>query len=138
MLIFPAEMPEFQFLDLSSNDAVGAVLPAERRVGLDTEFMRERTFYPQLCLVQIATDDGIYCADPMGAGDLDRFWQRLMSCHWVVHSARQDIEVLYHTSNRMPGKIFDTQIGAALLGLAPQLGYAGLVDELFGVQLAKS
>ena len=131
-------MPKFQFLDLNSNDAISALLPAERRVGLDTEFMREKTFYAQLCLVQIATEDGIYCADPMGAGDRETFWRKLMDCSWVVHSARQDIEVLYHTSNRMPGNIFDTQIAAALLGFPPQLGYAGLVEELFGVELAKS
>ena len=131
-------MPNFQFVDLDSNDAVSALLCADRRIGLDTEFMREKTFYAQLCLLQIATDDGIYCADPMSDVDLESFWQRLMDCHWVVHSARQDIEVLYQTSNRMPDILFDTQIAAALLGLAPQLGYAGLVRELFGVELAKS
>ena len=131
-------MPKFQFVDLSSNDAVSALLPADRRVGLDTEFMREKTFYSQLCLVQISTHDGIYCADPMSATDLDPFWQRLMDCHWVVHSARQDIEVIYHSSKRTPKTLFDTQIAAALLGFAPQLGYAGLVNELFGVELAKS
>ena len=131
-------MPKFQFVDLDSNDAVSALLSSDRRIGLDTEFMREKTFYPQLCLLQIATDDGIYCADPMGNADLDLFWQRLIDCQWVVHSARQDIEVLYHSSNRMPEILFDTQIAAALLGFAPQLGYAGLVNELFGVELAKS
>ena len=131
-------MPKFQFLDLDSNDAVSALLVKDRRIGLDTEFMRESTFYPQLCLLQIATVDGIYCADPMGDANLEQFWQRLMDCPWVVHSARQDIEVLYQSSNRMPDTIFDTQIAAALLGFAPQLGYAGLVKELFGVELAKS
>ncbi len=132
------QMPKYQFVDLHSNDAVSALLAKDRRIGLDTEFMREKTFYPQLCLLQIAADDGIYCADPMGDVDLDLFWQRLMECQWVVHSARQDIEVLYHSSNRMPDTLFDTQIAAALLGFAPQLGYAGLVKELFGVELAKS
>jgi ribonuclease D len=131
-------MPKFQFFDLASNDAVGALLPANRRIGLDTEFMREKTFYPQLCLIQIATDDGIYCADPMGREDLDLFWRTLMKCPWVVHSARQDIEVIYHTANCMPEALFDTQIAAALLGYAPQIGYAGLVRELFGAELAKS
>jgi len=131
-------MPKFQFVDLDSNDAVSALLARDRRIGLDTEFMREKTFYPQLCLMQIATDDGIYCADPMSNADLELFWQRLMDCPWVVHSARQDIEVLYHSSSRMPDTLFDTQIAAALLGYAPQLGYAGLVKELFGVELAKS
>lgn len=131
-------MTKFQFVDLDSNHAVSALLPADKRVGLDTEFMREKTFYPQLCLIQIATDDGIFCADPLGREDLDSFWNKLMHCRWVVHSARQDIEVLYHSSNRMPETLFDTQIAAALVGFAPQLGYAGLVKELFGVELAKS
>lgn len=131
-------MPKFQFVDLHSNNAVSTLLSSARRIGLDTEFMREKTFYPQLCLVQIAAAEGIYCADPMGGGDLDGFWRRLMKCQWVVHSARQDIEVLFHTSDRMPGSIFDTQIAAGLLGFAPQLGYAALVEELFGVELAKS
>jgi len=131
-------MPQFQFVDLDSSDAIAALLSADRRIGLDTEFMREKTFYPQLCLLQIATDDGIYCADPLNRVDLDSFWQKLMNCRWVVHSARQDIEVLYHSSNLMPETLFDTQIAAALLGFAPQLGYAGLVKELFDVELAKS
>ena len=133
-----AQMPKFQFVDPDSRDAIAALLSTDRRIGLDTEFMREKTFYPLLCLLQIATDDGIYCADPTGVSDLEFFWQRLMDCQWVVHSARQDIEVLYQSSNRMPETLFDTQIAAALLGFAPQLGYAGLVMELFDVELAKS
>lgn len=131
-------MTKFQFIDLNSKDAIDTLLSADRRIGLDSEFMRESTFYPQLCLLQIATDTGIYCADPIDVDDLDPFWQRLMDCQWVVHSARQDIEVIYHSSNRMPKTLFDTQIAAALLGFAPQLGYAGLVKELFDVELAKS
>jgi ribonuclease D len=55
-----------------------------------------------------------------------------------VHSGRQDVEVLFLASGLMPGRIFDTQIAAALLGYAPQLGYAALVTELFGVELAKT
>lgn len=131
-------MPEFKFVDLNSNVTFSEFFDPKKRIGLDTEFMRERTFFAQLCLVQISTSDSIYCADPMGAVDLDCFWRDLMDCQWVVHSARQDIEVLYQTSNRMPRTLFDTQIAAALSGLTPQLGYAGLVQELFGVELAKS
>jgi ribonuclease D len=131
-------MTNFQFANLDSMDEITALLPENRRIGLDTEFMRERTFYPQLCLIQIATEDGIHFADPLSADDLDFFWDRLTACHWVVHSARQDIEVLYHSAERMPKALFDTQIAAALLGYAPQLGYAGLVKALFDVELAKS
>lgn len=131
-------MTEFQFADLDSKDEINALLPETRRVGLDTEFMREKTFYPQLCLIQVATGDGIHFADPLSTDDLDFFWDRLMACHWVVHSARQDIEVLYHSAERMPKALFDTQIAAALLGYAPQLGYAGLVKALFDVELDKA
>jgi ribonuclease D len=132
------EMPKFQFVDLRSNDALNALPSSKGRIGLDTEFMREKTFYPQLCLVQIATNDDILCVDPMGISRLDSFWHKLMDCNWVVHSARQDIEALFHASIRMPRSIFDTQIAAGLLGMAPQLGYAGLVEELFGIVLTKS
>jgi ribonuclease D len=131
-------MPKYQFVDLDSNDAVSGLLSPAMRIGLDTEFMREKTFYPQLCLVQFSTNDGIFCADPIDAGNLDFLWGRLMDCHWVIHSARQDIEVLFQGSNRMPESLFDTQIAAGLLGFAPQIGYAGLVGELFGIELAKS
>jgi len=112
-------------------------LSSGSRVGLDTEFMRERTFYAQLCLVQIATPRRIYCADPLAGGNLDSFWQALCGCEWVLHSGRQDLEVVYQTSGRMPAALFDTQVAAGLLGMPPQLGYAQLVSSLFGVELAK-
>ena len=57
---------------------------------------------------------------------------------WVLHSGRQDIEVVYQTCGFMPATLFDTQIAAAMLGFQPQIGYAGLVSELFGIELAKS
>jgi ribonuclease D len=61
-----------------------------------------------------------------------------MKPQWVVHSARQDIEVIFQTSALMPTALFDTQVAAAFLGLQPQIGYGGLVKELFGVELDKS
>jgi ribonuclease D len=117
-------------------ELVEELLPGGR-VGLDTEFMRESTFYAQLCLVQIATSRCIYCADPLAGGNLDQFWQALSGCEWVLHSGRQDLEVVYQTSGRMPRSLFDTQVAAGLLGMQPQLGYAQLVKNLFGVELAK-
>jgi ribonuclease D len=60
-------MSKYQFIDPYANDAVSALLSSEGCIGLDTEFMREKTFYPQLCLVQIATAEGIYCAQWVGA-----------------------------------------------------------------------
>jgi ribonuclease D len=113
------------------------------RIGLDTEFMREKTYFSQLCLLQVSTPEAIFCIDPLDAGSAgngpdDVFWEKLAAPEWVVHSARQDIEVIYHTSGCMPQSVFDTQVAAALLGLQPQIGYAGLVETLFGVELEKT
>jgi len=68
----------------------------------------------------------------------DAFWKELLTHDWVVHSARQDIEVIYQLAGAMPESIFDTQVAAGLLGLPPQMGYAGLVKELFDVEIHKS
>ena len=105
--------------------------------------MRERTYFAELCLIQIATPSEIVCADPLGARDKadrpgDRFWDSLMRPEWVVHSARQDIEVVYQLAEKMPARIFDTQVAAAFLGMQPQIGYAGLVKDLFDVDIPKS
>ena len=113
-------------------------LRAQAIVGVDTEFMRERTYFAQLCLVQIATRDSIFFVDPLEKADLDRVWDSLLESNWVLHSGRQDIEVVYQLTGRMPKALFDTQVAAALLGHAPQMGYAGLVKELFGTELEKS
>lgn len=107
-------------------------------IGLDTEFMRERTFFAELCLVQISANDTLLCIDPLLNDDQSAFWQRLAELDWVVHSGRQDIEVIYQTREIMPRALFDTQVAAGLAGHAPQLGYAGLVKDLFDVELPKS
>ena len=119
-------------------DRLGGMLDNVSVLGVDTEFVREKTFFAELCLVQIATGDRIVCVDPLAGGDAVPFWDRMLEHHWVVHSGRQDLEVIYHTAGRLPTTIFDTQVAAALLGFAPQIGYANLVSELFEVTLAKS
>ena len=129
-------MPAFTFVD--QPDRITANFDQQAIIGVDTEFMREKTFFSQLCLVQLATSDGIYCVDPLSEHEMNDFWQAINSCTWVLHSARQDIEVIYQTAEFMPAAIFDTQIAAGLLGFAPQMGYAGLIKELFDVDLAKS
>lgn len=136
-------MPDYQFVDLKTDDLLGTKIPQQSRIGVDTEFVREKTFYAQLCLIQIATDSEIFCADPLGldATNDDRgksIWQTITGPAWVVHSGRQDLEVIYQTVELMPHEIFDTQVAAALLGYQPQIGYGNLVDELFEVELAKS
>lgn len=136
-------MPEYQFVDLKTDDGLGTTIRQQSRIGVDTEFVREKTFQAQLCLIQIATENEIYCADPMGldASNDERdkvLWQAITTPAWVLHSGRQDLEVIYQTFNLMPGEIFDTQVAAALLGYQPQIGYGNLVNELFDVELAKS
>lgn len=116
-------------------------MSSQQHIGIDTEFMRERTFFAQLCLVQISSGENIYCVDPLAETPSEAraaFWNTLLQIPWVLHSGRQDVEVIYQTAGKLPVSVFDTQIAAALLGYAPQMGYAGLVADLFNVQLAKS
>lgn len=132
----PTCMPAFTFVDQA--DQILASIDNYELIGVDTEFMREKTFFSQLCLLQLAVADEIYCVDPLADQDMDDFWEILMRRTWVLHSARQDIEVVFQFARDMPATIFDTQIAAGLLGFAPQMGYAGLIKELFDVELAKS
>lgn len=129
-------MPAYTFVDTPAS--ISPSIDAHPRIGVDTEFMRERTYFAQLALVQVATAEQIYCVDPLSGADMSAFWGTLRERTWVLHSARQDIEVVYQASDRMPASIFDTQIAAALLGYQPQMGYGNLVSELFGVSLDKS
>jgi ribonuclease D len=110
-------------------------------VALDTEFMRESTYYPKLCLVQAATDECCAVIDPLVLTDLRPLWEFLAdrSRVKVLHAARQDLEVLSIATRgaALPGPIFDTQIAGALLGSPGQAGYAALVAERLGRSLAK-
>jgi ribonuclease D len=129
-------MPHYTFID--QPDTLVQAVSEHERIGVDTEFMREKTYFAQLCLVQIATPDEIYCVDPLSDGEHRDFWQGLLARNWVVHSARQDIEVIWQLAGMMPAAIFDTQIAAGLLGYPAQMGYAGLVKELFDADMDKS
>jgi ribonuclease D len=129
-------MPEYLFVDHPDN--ISQNITGHSQLGVDTEFMREKTYFAQLCLLQISTRDAIYCVDPLVENSQAEFWKQLLASSWVVHSARQDIEVVYQTAGAMPVEIFDTQIAAGLLGMPAQVGYAGLVKELFDIDMAKS
>ncbi len=129
-------MPEYLFVD--QPDTLVSKLSGHARFGVDTEFMREKTYFAELCLIQISAGASIYCVDPLADEGKEKFWQQLLGVSWVLHSARQDIEVIYQTAGAMPAEIFDTQIAAGLLGMSAQVGYAGLVKELFDVEMAKS
>jgi ribonuclease D len=129
-------MPRYQFVD--EPDSLADDLRRHALLAVDTEFMRERTYFAQLCLVQVASPESIWCVDPLSGHGIDAFWEALLPREWVLHSARQDIEVVYQSAGSMPASIFDTQIAAALLGMPTQVGYAGLVRELFDVEIHKT
>ena len=109
------------------------------RLAIDTEFVRERTYYPQLCLVQIATEDSIAAVDCLAGLDLDKLFATLHASHrsWVLHSARQDLEVLYLQVEQAPAELIDTQLAAALLGFPLQIGLKGLCQEVLGIEIGK-
>ena len=129
-------MPHYQFVE--DSDSLVSELQQQEQIGVDTEFMRERTYFAQLCLTQISTPEEIWCVDPLSGHPQDAFWEEMLTHDWVVHSARQDIEVIYQLAGAMPESIFDTQVAAGLLGFPAQMGYAGLVKELFDVEIHKS
>lgn len=109
-------------------------------VAVDTEFVREKTYYPQLCLIQIATRDYAACIDCLAPLDLRPLYERLFrsECTWVLHSARQDLEVIWQRAERMPPRLIDTQIAAALIGWPPQVGLEGLLSRTLQVELGES
>lgn len=109
-------------------------------VALDTEFMRESTYFPKLCLVQMATPAQCVLVDPQTLPDLQPLWDFLndRSRTKVLHAARQDLEVLtVAMRGTLAGPIFDTQIAAALLGHPAQIGYGALVAARLDHQLEK-
>jgi ribonuclease D len=120
-------------------EELAAHLMAEPRVGLDTEFLRERTYRAQLCLVQLSSSSTAACVDPLALAEL-RPLARVLTAPAsvkVMHASRQDLEVLLPIAG-LTGPVFDTQIAAGLVGLPAQVGYAELVRRLLGHELAKS
>lgn len=134
-------MTAFQFVDTAS--ALSALIPQlqnEPELALDTEFMREQTYYPRLCLIQIATPTMAYAIDPLAIEDLSEISALFAnpSIRKVLHAARQDVEVLLTRLKELPLNLFDTQVAAALCGMPPQIGYGELVHKTLDVQLDKA
>lgn len=108
-------------------------------VGVDTEFMRERTYYAKLCLVQIGTDDLTAIIDPIALPDLTPLCELLCDTNVVkvLHAGGQDLEIFYRLCGCATAPVFDTQVAATLAGFPQQVGYAALVRELLDVELDK-
>jgi ribonuclease D len=134
-------MIDHRFIDRPQDLAeLADELGQARELALDTEFMRERTFFPKLCLLQLATVRHIACIDPLALADLTPLAALLTNPagNKVVHAARQDVEALLTRFADAPVSLFDTQVAAALLGMQPQIGYGELVHRLLGLPLEKA
>ena len=109
-------------------------------VAVDTEFMRESTYYPDLCLVQVASPDEAAAIDPKSPDiDLAPLLKLLVEDDVlkVFHAGGQDLEIIYNLTGKTPAPLFDTQIAAMALGLGEQVGYTNLVAAYSGVQIDK-
>lgn len=110
-------------------------------ISLDTEFFRETTYYPKLCLIQIASKKRAVIIDPLEKDlDLSALNEVLQNdkITKVLHSAKQDLEVLYHLFKQLPKNIFDTQIAASFCGFGDSISYEALVLDIIGTQIDKS
>ena len=110
-------------------------------IAVDTEFMRENTFWPELCLIQVADAHHAAAIDPMAPGiDLAPLLDLLVDNEDVLkvfHAGGQDVEIIFNLTGKTPHPIFDTQIGQMALGQAEQVGYSNLVEAWLGLQLDK-
>ena len=108
-------------------------------IGVDTEFLRERTFFPKLCLLQLAAGGQIWCVDTLRIESLEPLMAALtaVASRKIIHAARQDLEAVYLSAKHVMSPVFDTQIAAACIGLKPQVGYAELVKTLLDVTVPK-
>lgn len=110
-------------------------------VTVDTEFIRETTFWPELCLIQMASADTTALVDALAPGiDLAPFFALMADTGItkVFHAARQDIEIIFHLGNLIPEPVFDTQIAAMVCGFGDAISYDQLVARITGVHLDKS
>ena len=107
---------------------------------VDTEFMRENSYWPELCLIQIADDEEAAAIDPMGGIDMQPLLDLLVDNEDVLkvfHAGGQDIEIVYNLTGKTPHPLFDTQVAAMALGQGEQIGYSNLVDTYLGITVDK-
>lgn len=108
---------------------------------IDTEFIRDATYWPRLCLIQVAGSSQEAIIDPLADGiDLKPFIKLLMNekVLKVFHAARQDLEIFFHMTGKVPHPIFDSQVAAAVCGYGDQVGYETLVRKICDEQVDKS
>ncbi len=109
-------------------------------LAVDTEFHREKTYFPELCLIQIASNDVSAAIDPLLDLDLSLLLELLSDEKRtkVFHAARQDLEIFYQLTGSVLSPVFDTQIAAMALGFGDQISYVNLVERVLGTRLSKA
>lgn len=133
-------MPAYQLITVAEDlAALCERLTRAEAIALDTEFIREKTYHPVLCLVQVASADEVAVIDALAVPDLAPLHAVLADAAVlkVLHAARQDLEIFALQMDRVPTPLFDTQIAASLLGHGDQAGYAAVVKDLLGVEIDK-
>jgi len=123
----------------SALETLARELKSLGRFALDTEFIREKTYRPQLCLVQIAAGEKAVLVDPFLTPDLTPILDLIFDPEVVkvVHAGEQDMEIFYSMGRKAPRSVFDTQVAAAMAGRGESISYARLVEDLTGVRLSK-
>ena len=122
-------------------EAAVAELSKSDFVTVDTEFIRETTFWPILCLIQMAAPGVTALVDPMAPGmDLKSFFELMANekVTKVFHAARQDVEIVFHLGGLIPHPIFDTQVAAMVCGFGDSVSYDQIVQKITGTRLDKS
>src|SRR5712692_10644635 len=129
---------------IDTTDALAAFCHRQaqaRYITVDTEFIRDKTYFPQLCLIQVAGPDGAAALDPLAPGmDLAPLFE-LMAASTVLkvfHAARQDIEIFVNMAGAVPAPLFDTQVAAMVCGFGDSVSYETLAGKLAGARIDKS
>ena len=124
----------------SDLDKVCQIVAQHQQIAVDTEFVRTNTYAPHLGLLQLTAGDLTVCVDPLADVDMQEIWQLLFDPgrNSILHSAKQDMEVMWFGEGDVIHNLIDTQVCAALLGYPAQIGYAGLLAELLDIEIAKS
>ena len=138
--MFDKQFPAVTYV--GSQDKLDQLLPELKNspiLALDTEFVRTRTYYAQLGLIQVYNGDVLALVDPISDIDLSEFWKLLSDDNIlkVLHSASEDLEVFAHYGGVQPTPYFDSQIGAGFAKMGHGLGYANLVNQILGIELDK-
>ncbi|MCK9529335.1 MAG: ribonuclease D [Gammaproteobacteria bacterium] len=121
-------------------DALAESLRGSPWLALDTEFIREKTFRPQLCLIQVSNGTVSACVDPLAIADLTPLLDLIYdpAITKVMHAGHQDLEIFLGLRGELPRPVFDTQLAATVLGYGDQVGYGALVRQVLGVELDKA